>query len=121
MDLKKNTFSEIVRLALGAGGKCLIVNEEGEVRGVFLTPEEYEKILQGKKSDFSLKKEKKSHFSEAVPDPLTEKEILDRINRELQEWEESQTTEKVREIEAELAKNGVKNEEEDRYYLEPVD
>ncbi len=101
-------FEQIIRLMKKTGEK-FIFNQNDE-NFIVLTLDEYEKLLS-KQDDIR-----------PVGD-LTEDELVDKINREIAQWRTTQTNEiesDFFEAENDLV-NSAKNEEDDQYYLEPVD
>ena len=109
-------LEKILSLVKKTGDKYIIADEAGDPQAVIMDFNEYELLtttfgdFEASFSDFCDEEEEPTHPS------LTEKEMLAKINRELNEWHESQEAEKVQELEQELkADNRSFEEEEDRY------
>lgn len=126
-----SNFQKIIKLVNKTADKFIIIDKNGEPACVLMSMDEYEKIKgiskQGDQdfmanfSDFSSKNTevKAQDIPKNNPKDLTEKEILDKINRELAEWQKSQEQQKLVDLEDDLGQNF--EEEEDKYYLEPIE
>ena len=105
-------LEQIVRLMKKTGDK-FIVNAEGE-NFVILPIDQYERMIDVQAGN------KLTH-------ELTEDELIERINDEIAQWRMTQNSEK--ELNSYISKNDLKNgnekqaenEDEDEYYLEPVE
>jgi hypothetical protein len=129
------SIEKIVNLIKKTGDKAIILDKNGDPNYVVMTVVDYEKLVLGK-----------SGLS-----GLTEDQLLDKINRDIEIWKDSQKIEHLpieqHNFSQELAKNddidmdqgfneipipvsvddfspnlaNLEEEEEDRYYFEPVE
>jgi hypothetical protein len=117
-------LEKLVNLLKKTGDKAIILNENGDPGYVIMTVNDYEDLILGKSG---------------VSD-LTEEELLDKINRDIAIWKDSQELKELsvdqynfaRDIgdyctdnyfsdDNNLSENSDKPVEEDRYYFEPVE
>lgn len=121
-------LEKLINLIRKTGDKVIVVDSQGEPSFVLMTIADYERLTLGK--------------SEVVG--LTEHELLDKINRDINIWKEGQNPDEItidnhdfsREIAAlnglspdfyneenfaEFKEKIPENVEEDRYYFEPVE
>lgn len=89
-------FNKVKQLVKTVGGRCLII--DGNDVFVIMGIDEYKKINL-----------LKSYRGERIAD-LTESELLDKINQDIAIWQESQSDNKVDEIEPQLPDEEVKIE-----------
>ena len=125
--MSKN-LEKIINLIRKTGDKAIILDAQGEPSYVIMTISDYERLMLGK--------------SEVLG--LTEQELLDKINRDINFWKEapkqqeipidqydfsdnlkdSYAAEEATEFGNDLSnlrENNVKSDEEDRYYFEPME
>jgi len=118
-------FQKLVNLLKKTGDKAIILDETGEPGYIVMSVNDYEDLILGKSGVSGL----------------TESELLDKINRDIAIWKDSQ---ELRELSVdqynfakdlgdfydgeylpnfseETAENSEIFQEEDRYYFEPVD
>ncbi len=118
-------FQKLVNLLKKTGDKAIILDESGEPGYVIMTVADYEELILGKSGVSGL----------------TEAELLDKINRDIAIWKDSQELRELAVDQYNFAKdlgdyfqadnspylsenesNGVANlVDEDRYYFEPVE
>lgn len=111
-------MDKVLALAARTGDKVIVLSETNEPF-VVMTVKEYESLLHGA-TDINK---------------LTEDELLDKINRDIAVWKASQEETasdydldqfkidalKKPEIQAEPKIEAIKAEEDDKFYIEPVD
>ena len=118
-------FQKLVNLLKKTGDKAIILDEGGEPGYIIMSVNDYEDLILGKSGVSGL----------------TESELLDKINRDIAIWKDSQ---ELRELSVdqynfakdlgdfydedylsnfseENTKNDNQEQEEDRYYFEPVE
>lgn len=101
MDIKK-----IINLIEKTGDRCIVVDKDGDPAYVILSFSAYEKIIEGK-GDVSN---------------LSEEELLEKINRDVATWKESQNEAKLQDFETlEQVLSDEKKDLEEKYYFEPVE
>ncbi len=114
-------LEKIIKLVKKTGDKYIITDKSGDPQAVIMDFNEYELLT----TSFGEFEASFSGFPEDIDifenKPLTEGEMLDKINRELNDWQKSREEEKVKELERELKAPDSFEEDEDRYYLEPID
>jgi len=101
----ENKWGKVLSLIKKTGDRCIIFDEEEGNAFVVMDIKEYEKLI----------------FQRSEVRDLTEDELLDKINRDIAIWQTSQgenSTEKEFDLEDKFA---MEDEEEDRYYIEPVE
>lgn len=89
-------FNKVKQLVKTVGGRCLII--DGDDVFVIMGIDEYKKLNL-----------LKSYRGERITD-LTEGELLDKINQDIAIWQESQSDNKVDDIEPQLPEEEVKIE-----------
>lgn len=89
-------FNKVKQLVKTVGGRCLII--DGDDIFVIMGIDEYKKLNL-----------LKSYCGEKITD-LTEGELLDKINQDIAIWQESQSDNKVDDIEPQLPEEEVKIE-----------
>lgn len=119
-----SNLSKIIKLIKKTGGRYIVSDEEGECCCVILTVDDYERILAKNRGDYE------DNFKN-YPKSLTDREILAKINADIALWKESQKQRELDELaddfthnSGELAAPFLNNDdldEEDRYYLEPIE
>lgn len=116
-----SNLKKIIDLIKKTGGKYIISDEFGEPSCVVLSIDDYEHILAKNGNDYS-------DVYRGKIKSLTDLEMLDKINVDIAFWKESRENEELDSLVEDLAKNTEGNEdysneldEEDRYYLEPID
>lgn len=101
MDIKK-----IINLIEKTGDRCVVVDKEGDPAYVILSFSAYEKIINNE-DDVS---------------GLSEDQLLEKINRDVATWKESQNEAKLQNFASlEEVFEGEKEQAEDKYYFEPVE
>jgi PHD/YefM family antitoxin component YafN of YafNO toxin-antitoxin module len=121
-------LEKIVNLIRKTGDKAIIIDAQGNPSYVIMTISDYERLMLGK--------------SEVLG--LTEQELLDKINRDINFWKEAskqqetaidqydfsknfdefEESDELIDFESNLSnfsENIVKSADEDRYYFEPVE
>ena len=114
-------FQKLVNLLKKTGDKAIIIDESGEPGYVIMTVADYEELILGKSGVSGL----------------TEVELLDKINRDIAIWKDTQELRELSvdqynfakdigdfQVEDNLCNFGEideENVEEDRYYFEPVE
>lgn len=106
-----DSLKKIIRLMGKTGDRCIIFDNPNDDAYVIMTFDEYEALV-----------EKKEEISQ-----LTEKQFLDRINREISVWKSVQQDENFSDEFIHAKKDSTERESlkkdinDDVYYFEPID
>lgn len=104
-------FKKIIQLLNSNQDRCIVVDQNGDPLYVIMTCQEFQSIIG-------------RHHEVAK---LSEKEFLDKINRDIALWKSAQESEIVENWEAINPKktsddaNQLKENKEEIYYFEPID
>jgi len=115
--MNSDLLKRVLEIVKKTGDKFVIADEAGGGAYVVMELADYEKLLAGSpKKNFSASAG--SSRGELVKD-LPEEEILSRINQEIRSWQDEKIKEPAVEAAAAAPKSDL--EEEEKYYLEPLE
>jgi hypothetical protein len=105
----KDSWKQVLSLVKKTGDRCIILDEASEDVFVVMGLHEYEKFV----------------FGENTVCDLTEEELLDKINQDIAIWQANHEQEQEVNIhknsEFKEADSVDNSQEDDRYYIEPIE
>jgi cysteinyl-tRNA synthetase len=102
-----NSIQEVIDLIKKTNDNCVIIDSQGQPAFVVLPFKVYKKMVDS---------------NPGIVD-LTEEELLDKINRDIALWKESQKEAEMDRLEMEMPQEAESFEEEvvEKYYFEPIE